>query len=126
MHGGDNSAAGAGDFLVGAPLEAHLEFPGPVAAPDQVRVAVDERRRDQAASEVDPGRRAEGRRQVGPRSAPADHSVPANGDRAIRDHPVGGRARLQRRDVGVLENSGFHGRQPPLDWTGDRHYVCTY
>ena len=50
--GGDDSAAGCQDVEVLGTFEPHLVFLGPVAAPDDVRVRVDETGHDHAAGGV--------------------------------------------------------------------------
>ena len=52
-HRGDDAAARARDRLVARPFEPQLEFAGALAAVDQMRVAVDQPRRQQAALRVD-------------------------------------------------------------------------
>jgi len=42
LHGGDDAAAGTRNLFIGRALEAHLEFARPVAAIDDMRVAIDE------------------------------------------------------------------------------------
>src|SRR5207302_1115133 len=60
-----DAAAGAGDLLVRRAFEALLELAGALAGVDQVRVAVDQARRDERAGEVDLGVGAQAGRQLG-------------------------------------------------------------
>lgn len=50
---GDDAAAGPGDLLIGRAGQAHLEFAGPIAAVNDMGVAVDETGGDPAAFEID-------------------------------------------------------------------------
>src|SRR5690606_1510502 len=52
-HGGDDAAAGAGDFLVAGALQALLELARAVAGEHQVGMAVDQPGGDQATAQVD-------------------------------------------------------------------------
>ena len=54
-HGAKDASAGSGDLLVGGAGDTLLEFIGAVAGEDQMRVRIDETRRNTAASRVDYG-----------------------------------------------------------------------
>jgi hypothetical protein len=60
-----DAAAGVGDVLVARALEAQLELARPLAAVDEVRVAVDEAGRDELAGELVLGVDGHARGQVG-------------------------------------------------------------
>ena len=79
-------------------MQPHLELARPVAAEDQMRVAVDRRRRDEAAAQI-LLRTARRRRPARPTSR--DPPI-ADGDRAVLDQPV------RRAALG-------HGRDPAID-----------
>ena len=87
-HRRDDAAAGPRDLLVARALEPHLELARPVAAEDDVGVAVDQRRRHQPPAEVAhraPAGPAAPRRPARPRrSRPSRTS-----DGAGLDEPVG-------------------------------------
>ena len=53
FHGRDDAAACPRDLLIGRAVQPHLEFAGAVAGIDQVRVAIDQGRRDPAAVAID-------------------------------------------------------------------------
>ena len=53
LDGGDDAAAGAGDLLVARAFQAQLELVRPVAAIDEMGVAIDEAGGDPAALAVD-------------------------------------------------------------------------
>src|SRR5690606_17133780 len=89
-HGGDDAAAGAGDLLVGRPVEALLELAGAVAAEDQVGVAVDQAGGDPAAVEAVGFHRVM-HRQVGARTGEGDAAV-LDQDGAVLDRAKRGAA----------------------------------
>src|SRR5205085_910668 len=59
LDGRKNAATGAGDFLVACAVEPHLEFAGTIASENQMRMTVDQARRDPAAVAIDLRRRIE-------------------------------------------------------------------
>ena len=109
LHGGENPATRARDFLVGRPLQAALEFLRAVACVNEVRVAIDEARRDQCPACVDAmqviGLRGalpiEGRH----RSHPGD-AARARDEGARVDHRVA--PARHRCDAGVDDEAVFH------------------
>ena len=88
----DDAAAGARDLLIGRAFQPHLEFLRPVAAEDEMRVAVDQRRGNEpVAAILDGGIAPSGRRRIDP-SDPCDGLV-FNADRAIYDETIARRGR---------------------------------
>jgi hypothetical protein len=53
LHRRDDAAAGARDLFIARAFETHLELVGAIAAEDEVRVAIDQPRRDPAALAID-------------------------------------------------------------------------
>ena len=105
--GGEDSAAGPRDLFVARPLEPHLELPCAVAAVDEMRVAVDERRGDEMAFEIAPApcREVVGNR-VG-RTAPGD-APGVQSNRAVVDEAVGSVATLHGGQRQVEEEFPGH------------------
>ncbi|HRD29689.1 MAG TPA: hypothetical protein PLO65_15415 [Caulobacter sp.] len=98
-HGRADTAAGQGDLLVGRAVQPRLVLADAVAAEHQVRVAVDQARRDPAA--VQP--RHAGRldlRQITPRADPQDPAV-LHGDRRVLDRAIGRAAGRHGRGAAV-------------------------
>ena len=83
-HGGENAAAFARDLFVACARKPHLEFVRPVAAVDEMGVAVDEGGRDPAAFAIDAPLSGMRRRKLALRACESDTSV-AGGDRAGLD-----------------------------------------
>ncbi len=99
-----NSAAFAGDLLIGGARESQLEFVRPIAPVDEVGVAIDEGGRDPAAFAIDdPRRGARGGRKLILRANEDDSSV-ARGDRAGFDDPQPRAPFDQGRKTGVEPN----------------------
>ena len=86
LDGGDDAAAGAGDLLVARALQAQLELVRPVAAIDEMRVAVDEPGGDPAALAVDSLARIPAGGQVRRRAGKGDPAV-LGSDGAVLDDP---------------------------------------
>ena len=86
--GGEDAAAGPRDLLVAHPLEPHLELARAVAAVDEVRVTVDQRRGDKPAVEVAPRPRCTVGGQYLRRPAPGDATT-VQGYRALGDEAIG-------------------------------------
>ena len=82
-----NAATGAGDVFVADALQSQLELSGPLAAVDQMGVAVDQARRDPAPLQL---HRAHGLelRRFRARADPDDAAV-ADGDDRVFDGAVG-------------------------------------
>ena len=100
LHGRDDPAAGTSDVLIARALQALFEFVGAIAGVDQVRVAVDEARRQPAAFAVELRGGANGARQRGARAQPGDPPV------AYRKRAVAHRA---------VRRPGSHRRQCDVD-----------
>ena len=92
-----DAAAPTRDLLVGRSLEAKLEFLGPVAREDDVRMAVDEARRHPAPAGVDhlARERFGPIGQLGARTDVGDAPLRSR-DRAVADGAIGLAARLER------------------------------
>ena len=86
LDGGDDAAAGAGDLLVARAFQAQLELVRPVAAKDEMGVAIDEPGRDPAALAVDSLARIPAGGQVLCRSGKGDAAV-LGSDGAVLDDP---------------------------------------
>jgi hypothetical protein len=82
-----DAAAFPGDLLVACAFQPHLELARPVAAEDDVAVAVDQPRRDHPPSEVAARRAREGRRQIPRRPDPGD-SIAVDRQSALLDQVV--------------------------------------
>ena len=99
LHGGKNATTGARDFLVAGACEPQLELVRAVAAVDEVRVAVDQPRRDPSAFEIDAFFRVQGR-LFGARPDPGDAAIRCR-DCSVLDDAEAGTRRVQRRDPGM-------------------------
>ena len=101
----DNAAAGARHLLVCGAVEAHLELVGPVSGMNEMGMAVDQARRDPAATAVDRlGARGERLRNVGLRSG-VDDTSGLDGNRTALDGAEPGPPGGQRRQPGVAEQT---------------------
>ena len=96
-----HAAAATCDFLVGNATEALFEFLGTVAGENQVRMAVDERRRRPAAVERAAGDAATFGQPRG-RAHPVDTAI-ANRDGAVLDDAVGTGAFRHRCEMHAFE-----------------------
>lgn len=99
LHGRADAAAGAGNLLVAGTLQAQLEFACPVAAIDQVGVAVDQAGGDDAAAPVVLGVHRQAGRQRGGRAHPGD-ALAFGDDGAVGD-PAPGAVGAQGGQVGA-------------------------
>ena len=105
--GRDDAASGPRDLFIAGSFEPHLEFFRPIAAEDQMGMAVDRRRRDQSsaeilASDVMPagGNRIPRGNERDPPALDTDHMVVAN--------PVAGAGR-HGRNACAGEDGSCHG-----------------
>ena len=99
LHGGENAAAGARDFLVAGARKPQLELVRAVAAVDEMRVAVDQPRRDPPAFEIDAFFRVQGR-LLGARPDPGDPAIRCR-DCAVLDDAEARACGVERRDAGM-------------------------
>ena len=94
-----DAAACARDLLVGRAGQALLELARAIAGVDEVRVAVDETRREPAPAAVELLARGEVGRHLGARADPGDAPV-AHGERAVANRAVR-RSRRHRCEMNV-------------------------
>ena len=102
--GGKNAAAFAGDLFIGCAGEPELEFVRPVAAVDEVGVAIDQSGRNPAAFAIDYARAVRTPRRsssCGPTKAMRPSRAAMAPDSRI---PRPGRLRRERRKTGVEPN----------------------
>ncbi len=103
-HSGKNAAAFASDLFIGSAGEPQLEFVRPVAAVNEVGVAIDQGGRNPAALAIDhPGAVAPCRRKLVLRADESNASL-ARGDGARLDDPKPRLRRRERRQTGVEPN----------------------
>jgi hypothetical protein len=98
-HGAEDAAAGAGDLLVGGAFEAGLELRRAVAGVNEVGVAIEERRGDEAPFEAARLGAPMLGREVGGGAGPGD-AVAFEEERGVGDEPGRVRAHGGEREVG--------------------------
>ena len=114
----DDPAAGAGDILIGGPAQPLFEFARAVAAEDQMRVTVDQSRREPASAQPLRLDRLYGR-QIRARSDPGDTAV-GDDHGGVADGPIGGPARNHGGGVTVDQQAvGLH-RLRSLAWAEEK------
>ncbi len=112
----NNAAAGPRHFLVARAFKPHLEFPCAIAAKNQMRVTVHQRRRREPTAKV--GSFPVGKRvRNGAQHARPDDFAIFNGDAGILNEPVGHSALTHACQPDTADDTLLHDRKfppPPL------------
>ena len=111
LDGRHDAAAGARDLLVGGARQPKLELVRPVARIDEMRVAIDQSRRDPAAIELEAALGIEAGRQVGLRPGERDAAIEGRYGAAL-DRPDARSPGRQRCEAGVEPDRIEQHRRP--------------